>query len=64
VEQVVAAITHKTKGIPVHLFGQPLDMTALMAIAQSQIAVIEDCAQSTGAEWMGKKSVALDTWLL
>jgi len=26
----------------------------------SQLAVIEDCAQSTGAEWMGLKWVALD----
>jgi len=59
---VVTAITDKTKAIiPVHLFGHPVDMTALMAIAQShQLAVIEDCAQSTG-EWMGLKWVALDT---
>lgn len=57
VEQVVTAITDKTRAIiPVHLFGHPVDMTALMAIAQShQLAVIEDCAQSTGAEWMGQK---------
>ncbi|WP_017653810.1 DegT/DnrJ/EryC1/StrS family aminotransferase [Fortiea contorta] len=55
--QVAAAITPKTKAIiPVHLFGQPVDMTALMAIAQSHnLAVIEDCAQSTGASWDGKK---------
>ena len=57
VEQVAAAITDKTKAIiPVHLFGHPVDMTAVMAIAQSyQLAVIEDCAQSVGAEWVGKK---------
>ena len=57
VEQLAAAITDKTKAIiPVHLFGQPLDMTAVMEIAQSyQLAVIEDCAQSVGAEWVGKK---------
>ncbi|AUS99369.1 Cys/Met metabolism pyridoxal-phosphate-dependent enzyme [Nostoc sp. CENA543] len=57
VQQVAAAITPQTKAIiPVHLFGQPVDMTALMAIAQSHhIAVIEDCAQSTGAMWDGKK---------
>ncbi|WP_427160354.1 DegT/DnrJ/EryC1/StrS family aminotransferase [Aliinostoc sp. HNIBRCY26] len=57
VQQVAAAITPQTKAIiPVHLFGQPVDMTALMAIAQSHnIAVIEDCAQSTGAIWDGKK---------
>jgi dTDP-4-amino-4,6-dideoxygalactose transaminase len=55
--QVAAAITPKTKAIiPVHLFGQPVDMTRLMAIAQAHnLAVIEDCAQATGAEWAGKK---------
>ncbi len=53
VEQITAAITPKTKAIiPVHLFGQPVDMTSLMAIAQSyNLSVIEDCAQSTGAIW-------------
>ncbi len=57
VEQVAAAITDRTRAIiPVHLFGQSEDMTAIMAIAQShQLAVIEDCAQSAGANWMGQK---------
>jgi len=57
IEQVAAAITGKTKAIIlVHLFGQPEDMTAINAIAQShQLLVIEDCAQATGAEWVGQK---------
>jgi dTDP-4-amino-4,6-dideoxygalactose transaminase len=57
ITQIESAITERTKAIiPVHLFGQPVDMTALMAIAQSRgIAVIEDCAQATGAEWAGQK---------
>ncbi|MEH2437819.1 MAG: DegT/DnrJ/EryC1/StrS family aminotransferase [Nostoc sp.] len=57
VEQVAAAITPKTKAIiPVHLFGQPVDMTSLMAIAQSHnLSVIEDCAQSTGTMWANQK---------
>lgn len=52
-----AAITPRTKAIiPVHLFGQPVDMTRLMAIAQAHnLLVIEDCAQATGAEWAGQK---------
>ncbi|MBW4645211.1 MAG: DegT/DnrJ/EryC1/StrS family aminotransferase [Goleter apudmare HA4340-LM2] len=56
-QQIAAAITPKTRAIiPVHLFGQSVDMTALMAIAQSHnLAVIEDCAQSTGASWGGAK---------
>ena len=55
--QLAAAITGKTRAImPVHLFGQPINMTELMAIAQRHgLAVIEDCAQATGAEWAGQK---------
>jgi len=56
-DQIEAAITPSTKAIiPVHLFGQPVDMTRLMAIAHSHnLWVIEDCAQSTGATWQGTK---------
>jgi dTDP-4-amino-4,6-dideoxygalactose transaminase len=51
--QVETAITAKTKAIiPVHLFGQPVNMRELMKIAkQHQLWVIEDCAQATGASW-------------
>jgi len=57
ITQLRTNITKRTKAIvPVHLFGQPVDMTALMAIAQEMgVAVIEDCAQAVGAEWAGKK---------
>lgn len=51
--QVERAITERTRAvIPVHLFGLPVNMTHLMAIAQTHnLFIIEDCAQSTGAEW-------------
>jgi len=51
------AVTHRTRAIlPVHLYGRPVDMTALMKIARKRgLKVIEDCAQAHGAEWMGKK---------
>lgn len=57
VEQIEAAITPKTRAIiPVHLFGQPVNMTKIMEIAHKyNLYVIEDCAQATGAEWGGKK---------
>lgn len=57
VNLIEAAITSKTKAIvPVHLFGQPADMTRVMRIAENHgLAVIEDCAQATGATWAGKK---------
>lgn len=56
-DQLAGAITEKTRAIiPVHLFGQPVDMTRLMAIAQANhLAVIEDCAQAVGADWAGQK---------
>lgn len=52
------AITAKTKAVlPVHIFGQPVDMDAVMAVAEAhQLPVIEDCAQATGAQW-GEKRV-------
>jgi dTDP-4-amino-4,6-dideoxygalactose transaminase len=55
--KLAAAITPRTKVImPVHLFGNPLDMTELMSIAtEHNLIVIEDCAQATGAKWHGKQ---------
>src|SRR5574344_932318 len=51
------AITPKTKAIiPVHLYGQPCDMDAIMDIAKRHnLYVIEDCCQAIGAEYKGKK---------
>lgn len=55
--QIEQAITPNTKAImPVHIFGQPVDMTRLMEIAQvHKLYVIEDCAQATGASWDNQK---------
>jgi len=49
-------ITPRTKAIlPVHLFGQPIDMDKIMAIAEvNNLKVVEDCAQAAGAHWRGK----------
>lgn len=53
-------ITKRTKAIlPVHLYGHSADMDELMAIAGKHgLKVIEDCAQSFGAEYRGKKTGA------
>ena len=41
--------------IPVHLYGQMANMSAIMDIARSyDLAVIEDAAQAHGAKWNGK----------
>lgn len=47
-ELIEAAITPRTRALlPVHLFGQPCDMTAIMAIARKHnLSVIEDSCES------------------
>jgi len=54
---IEAKITERTKAIlPVHLYGRPCNMSAIMEIAcKHNLKVIEDCAQATGATWDGKK---------
>ncbi|WP_404836775.1 DegT/DnrJ/EryC1/StrS family aminotransferase [Aeromonas media] len=56
--QVRGAITQRTKAIlPVHLYGQLSPMPELMAIAaEFDLLVLEDCAQSHGAELQGKRA--------
>src|SRR3954471_15295836 len=51
------AITPRTVGIiPVHLYGQPADMDAIMAIARKHgLWVIEDCAQAHLARYKGQQ---------
>jgi dTDP-4-amino-4,6-dideoxygalactose transaminase len=51
-------LTKKTKAIiPVHLYGCPADMAELQTIAKKyNLFIVEDCAQSHGAEYQGKKT--------
>jgi len=51
------AITSHTKAIiPVHLYGHPCDMDAIMEIAERYgLYVIEDAAEAHGAEYKGRK---------
>jgi dTDP-4-amino-4,6-dideoxygalactose transaminase len=53
---IEAKITPATVGIiPVHLYGQPADMGAIMALARKHnLWVIEDCAQAHLASYNGK----------
>ncbi len=55
-KKVEKAVTKKTKAIlPVHIFGQPAEMGAIMKIAKKhKLMVIEDACESLGAKHKGK----------
>ena len=55
-KKIEEKITPRTKAIiPVHLYGQPCDMDAIMDIAKRHnLYVIEDCCQAIGAKYKGK----------
>ncbi|MFZ5877795.1 MAG: DegT/DnrJ/EryC1/StrS family aminotransferase [Chloroflexota bacterium] len=57
VNQVAARITPRTRAImPVHMYGHPVDMDPLLALAQQyDLTVIEDAAEAHGAEYKGRK---------
>jgi len=57
-ETVQAVVTERTRAVvPTHLFGRTCDMDGLAAVcAARDIALIEDCAQSCGAAWDGKRT--------
>ena len=61
--KIEAKITNKTKAImPVSLYGQVADRDEINGIAEKHnLPVIEDAAQSFGAEYKGKKSCNLST---
>ncbi len=56
--KIEAAITDRTKAIvPVHLFGRPASMGAILEIAERHgLNVLEDCAQSFGARYEGRQT--------
>ena len=56
-ETVAPAITERTKAImPVHLYGQPADLDALLSLAaEHDLKVIEDACQAHGARWRGRR---------
>jgi perosamine synthetase len=58
---VETALTERTKAVmPVHIYGHPVDMDPLLALARDrELAVLEDAAEAHGAEY---RSSCDDTW--
>lgn len=56
-DRIQERITDKTRALlPVHLYGHPADMRAIMEIAEDhELLVIEDACQAHGAEFNGKR---------
>jgi dTDP-4-amino-4,6-dideoxygalactose transaminase len=63
VAKIEKAVTRKTRAIiPVHLFGQCANMDPIMAVAKKHsLAVIEDAAQSIGADYHGRRAGSIGT---
>jgi dTDP-4-amino-4,6-dideoxygalactose transaminase len=61
VGRLEAALTGRTKAVvPVHLYGQPADMDAIMDLARRRgIWVLEDAAQAHGARYRGRRAGGL-----
>ena len=57
-QSMLSMVSEKTRAIVVvHIYGQPADMQAILAIAHGRnLMVLEDCAQSHGAEIGGRKA--------
>ncbi|QEU96276.1 DegT/DnrJ/EryC1/StrS family aminotransferase [Streptomyces kanamyceticus] len=63
VDQVEAAITPRTRALlPVHLYGQCVDMAPLKALAERHgLVIFEDCAQAHGARHHGRLAGTMGT---
>jgi perosamine synthetase len=65
VGQLAERITPRTRAImPVHIYGHPVDMDPLLALAeQHNLAVIEDAAEVHGAHYLSQRTAAEPRWL-
>jgi dTDP-4-amino-4,6-dideoxygalactose transaminase len=61
ISSIKSKLTSNTQAIiAVHLYGHPCDMDEILSIAKEHnLKIIEDCAQSHGAEYKGKKVGAI-----
>jgi perosamine synthetase len=56
-EEAKKLISSRTRAImPVHLYGQPCDLSALKNLCvQNKLLMIEDCAEALGSKWQGSR---------
>ncbi len=56
-EQTVAAVTPRTRAImPIHMYGHPVDMDAILMLAEKHgLSIIEDAAQAHGCEYHSRR---------
>jgi perosamine synthetase len=62
--QVGSKITDRTRAImPVHIYGHPVDMDGLWALAEKHdLVIVEDAAEVHGAEYLSGRDGANPTW--
>ena len=65
ISQVAARITTRTRAImPVHIYGHPVDMDPLMALAEEHdLALIEDAAEAHGAQYLRGRAGKQAEWV-
>ena len=63
IDEAARRVSSKTKAIiPVHLFGQTVDMNLLLGLAREKgIHIVEDCAQAIGATYRGQAAGSMGT---
>jgi len=66
VTSIESRVTKKTKAIMVvHMYGHPVDMDVVMAIAKKHnILVIEDAAEVHGARYLSNRGTSSEKWLV
>ena len=64
VNQVEAKITRRTRAImPVHIYGHPVDMDPLIALAEKHnLVIVEDAAEVHGAEYLSGRNEPNPEW--
>jgi perosamine synthetase len=64
VRAIEKKITTRTRAImPVHIYGHPVDMDAVMNLAEKhRLSIVEDAAEVHGAEYLSRRTGAHPTW--